>query len=63
MDDNILIAAGTAGMDVIVPSESAGTNKGDIKLVNIGAEDFDITKLDSFVNSSAKAKMEVVDVT
>ena len=63
VDENTLIAAGTAGMDVIVPSESAGSSKGDIKLIRIDSEDFDITKLDSFVASSSKAGNDVVDVT
>ena len=62
VDDNILIAAGVAGMDVIAPSDTSGSNKGDIRLIKLDDE-FDITKLQSFVSSSNKAKIEVVDVT
>ena len=42
VDENILIAAGTAGMDVIVPSEAAGSNKGDIRLVRIDSDNFEL---------------------
>ena len=62
VDENILIAAGVAGMDVISPSDASGSNKGDIKLIKLD-DDFDITKLESFVTSSNAAKLEIVDIT
>ena len=62
INDNILIAAGVAGMDVITPVDESGSIKGDIKLIRMD-EDFDISKLESFISSSNTAKLEIVDIT
>ena len=62
VDDEMLYAAGVAGMTIIIPKPSLGTIRGDINLGNPGNV-FDAKAVENFINRASSSDTVVTDIT
>ncbi len=61
-DDNVLLAAGVAGMSVICPKTTETVEKGGIRCFILD-DQFKMEKLEKYFESSKSQKLEIVDIT
>lgn len=62
IDDDMLLAARVAGVDVVLPKASNNIEKGAIKLIRCDAS-FEASELSDFITSANKQKMEICDIS
>lgn len=60
--DELLIAAGVAGLTVIVAPDRLSTQKGSINLLNL-SDDYDVSALDRYLSKAGSENIEVADLT
>ncbi|MCR4866024.1 MAG: polysaccharide deacetylase family protein [Lachnospiraceae bacterium] len=60
--DELLIAAGVAGLTVIVAPDRLSTQKGSISLLNL-SDDYDVSALDRYLSKAGSENIEVADLT
>ena len=60
--DELLIAAGVAGLTVIVAPDRLSTQKGSINLLKL-SDDYDVSALDRYLSKAGSENIEVADLT